>query len=71
MGKEILLKNFVKQPLFPSKNRSEFGVVRMHEFKTCEIPLLRRSDSTIRPLDLGSWIDGLPMGGKPRGLRLL
>src|SRR5437867_6994738 len=49
MGKEILLKDFLKQPRFSSQNPSEFGVVRMHEYETCEIPLLRSSDSTIRP----------------------
>src|SRR3989338_7161285 len=48
LGKEILLNIFGKQPFFPSKNRSESGIIRMYEYKTCEIPLLRCPDSTIR-----------------------
>jgi hypothetical protein len=59
MGKAILLKSFLQHPCFSSKNHSELGVVRMHEFETCEILLLRGSDSSTESCGLQPKIPAL------------
>ena len=33
---------------FPSRNLNSAGIIRMHEYKTCEIPLLSGSNSSVR-----------------------
>lgn len=42
-GKEILLRMGVEEMLCPWDRRSRFGLIRVHEFQACEIPMLWRS----------------------------
>ena len=39
-GKEILLINFVKVPLFATRPLVILGIIHMYELQTCEISLL-------------------------------
>ena len=39
-GKEILLINFIKVPLFATRPLVILGIIHMYELQTCEISLL-------------------------------
>src|SRR3970282_1335884 len=47
VGKEILLILSVQKAVLPSDSKAVFGVIRMYELQTCEIPLLWRSGSAV------------------------